>query len=68
MEGVGGRREWAERIELVEGRGEGDEVVSSTRVRGAVGRGEGGVWEGLVTEGVAGWIAGEGLYVDGDGG
>lgn len=65
MEAWGGRREWAGRIELVEGRGEGEEVVSSSKVRGAVGRGERAGWEGLVTGGVGGWILREGLYVGG---
>lgn len=67
MEGWGGRREWAERIELVEGRREADELVSSTRVRGAVREGEGGVLGRLVTGGVARWILEEGLYVGGEG-
>ena len=64
MEGVGGRREWAERIELVEGRGA---VISSTRVREMVREGDRGGLEALVTRGVAGWIWREGLYGDGDG-
>lgn len=52
----GGKREWAERIELVDGAEEGD-GVSSTKVRE---RGEG--WRQLVTEGVREWIEEEGLY------
>ncbi|KAI3541949.1 cytidylyltransferase [Colletotrichum filicis] len=35
LEDVGGRRAWAERVEMVRGRDEGEEVVSSTKVREA---------------------------------
>jgi len=56
-EGEGGRREWAGRIEGVEG----VEGVSSSGVREGV-RGGGKGWRGMVTGGVAGWIEGEGLY------
>jgi nicotinamide-nucleotide adenylyltransferase len=60
----GGRREWAQRIELVEGRREGEEVVSSTRVREAAKKGDRDTLRKLVTEGVAEWIMQEKLYVD----
>jgi len=56
-EGEGGRREWAGRIEGVEG----VEGVSSSGVREGV-RGGGKGWRGMVTGGVVGWIEGEGLY------
>jgi len=56
-EGEGGRREWAGRIEGVEG----VEGVSSSGVREGV-RGGGKGWRGMVTGGVAGWIEEEGLY------
>ncbi|KAF3070713.1 hypothetical protein GL218_00290 [Daldinia childiae] len=65
LERVGGRTGWAERIEMVEGRTEGEEVVSSTKVREAVLRRD---WEALgrlVSEDVAGWIREEGLYAEG---
>lgn len=69
MEGIGGKREWGGRIEVVEGkmegRGEEEEVVvSSTKVRNAVKRGDVGALKGLVTEGVRKWISKEKLYVD----
>ncbi|SLM40851.1 cytidylyltransferase [Lasallia pustulata] len=66
MEKIGGEREWAGRIELVEGRKEGEEAVSSTKVREAVREGDRGMLGKLVTEGVADWILKEGLYTDGD--
>ncbi|KAI1659360.1 Nucleotidylyl transferase [Daldinia decipiens] len=65
LERVGGRMGWAERVEMVEGRTGGEEVVSSTKVREAVLRRD---WEALgrlVSEDVAGWIRGEGLYAEG---
>ncbi|KAI1471719.1 Nucleotidylyl transferase [Daldinia caldariorum] len=72
---VGGRTEWVDRIEMVEGSGngrkEGEEkeeeevvAVSSTKVREAVRRKD---WEALgklVSEDVAGWIRQEGLYAE----
>ena len=65
MEDKGGRREWAERIELVEGRAEGEEVVSSTKVREASQQRDEVELMKLVTEGVGRWILDENLYVDG---
>lgn len=66
MEVKGGRREWADRIELVEGRKEGEEIISSTKVREASKeRDEMGLMK-LVTEGVVRWIHDSNLYVDGD--
>ena len=56
----GARREWAERIELVEGRDEGEEAVSSTKIREMVGRRKG--VGNMVTRGVEEWIEREGLY------
>lgn len=64
-EAEGGRREWAGRFEMVEGMGEG-EVVSSTRVREAVRRGDREALGRLVSVGVGEWIAREGLYLEGD--
>lgn len=60
-EGEGGGREWAGRIEVVEGEGGEGEGVSSSGVREGVRKGGEG-WRGMVTEGVRGWIEGEGLY------
>ncbi|KAL9004871.1 MAG: hypothetical protein Q9188_002332 [Gyalolechia gomerana] len=55
----GGQKEWAERIEMVEGEGE---AVSSTRVREFAGKGEWGNVEKLVSHSVRGWIESEDLY------
>ncbi|KAI2467831.1 Nucleotidylyl transferase [Annulohypoxylon bovei var. microspora] len=64
LEQVGGRTGWAERIDLVKGQGGGAEVVSSTKVRGAVLRGDWDALEKLVSGGVAGWIRRQGLYAE----
>ena len=65
LEDKGGRREWAERIELVEGRKEGEEIISSTKVREASkARNEVALMR-LVTEGVGRWILEANLYDDG---
>jgi nicotinamide-nucleotide adenylyltransferase len=60
----GGKREWVRegRIEMVEGRKEGEVVVSSTRVREAVKEGDRELLGKLVTDGVAEWILEEELY------
>jgi len=67
LEGIGGDRRWVseERIVLVEGRREGEEVVSSTKVREAVTKGDKSMLKRLVTGGVAEWIMEEGLYLGG---
>lgn len=52
------------RVVLVEGRKEGEEVVSSTKVREAVRKGDKDALGRLVPEGVGEWILGEGLYLD----
>lgn len=57
-----GNREWADRIELVKGKAEGEEVVSSTKARRAVKRGDMEALRGMCTEGVAEWVCNEGLY------
>ncbi|KAI1851786.1 hypothetical protein JX266_003248 [Neoarthrinium moseri] len=64
LDEVGGRAEWADRVDMVEGRreGEAEAVISSTKVRQAV---RGRDWAGLrelVSDGVAEWIETEGLY------
>ena len=65
-EAEGGKKEWAERIELVEGRKEGEENISSTKVREAAkGRDEQALKK-LVTDGVANWILQERLYLEED--
>ncbi|KAL9073245.1 MAG: hypothetical protein Q9161_003077 [Pseudevernia consocians] len=65
MEDRGGKAGWAERIELVEGRKEGEEIVSSTKVREASKMRDEVALMKLVTEGVGRWILDEKLYVDG---
>lgn len=62
LEELGGKREWVDKIELVdaeEGKGVG---VSSSRVRKEVGNG--GSLDGLVPDGITRYIAEEGLYKD----
>ncbi|KAI1160057.1 hypothetical protein F5B18DRAFT_634326 [Nemania serpens] len=66
LEGVGGRVEWVDKIDLVHGRRGDEAVVSSTKVRDAVRRRD---WEGLgglVGEGVIYWIRENGLYATDD--
>jgi len=65
-EAEGARREWVSkgRIRMVEGRKEGEEVISSTRVRDAAKKGDRKALERLVTRGVGEWVLGEGLYLD----
>ena len=60
----GGKREWVTEgtIEMVEGRKEGEEIVSSTRVREAVRKGDRELLMKLVTGGVADWVLEAGLY------
>ena len=65
MEAKGGKREWTERIELVNGSNEGEEIVSSTKVREASKRRDEVALMKLVTGGVGKWIFDERLYVDG---
>ncbi|KAI1139926.1 Nucleotidylyl transferase [Hypoxylon sp. FL0543] len=64
---VGGRTEWVDRIEMVEGRKDGEEVVSSTKVREAVLRQDWDALKKLVSERVTTWIREEGLYTQADG-
>lgn len=63
-ESEGGKREWADRITLVEGRKEGEDVVSSTQARKAAQGQDVGALRKLVTESVGDWIASQGLYRD----
>ena len=50
----------------MDGRKEGEEIVSSTKVREATIKRDEVVLMRLVTEGVGKWILDEKLYVDGD--
>ena len=65
MEDQGGEKEWAERIELVDGRKEGEEIISSTKVREASQKRDEVALMRLVTEGVGRWILDSNLYVHG---
>ncbi|KAK1828979.1 cytidylyltransferase [Podospora conica] len=56
---------WKERIEMVQGRSEGERVVSSTLARNAAKMGDWEVLRGLVTEGVVKVVREEGLYKEG---
>ena len=60
----GPRKEWAQRIDLVEGRKAGEEIVSSTKVREAAKAGDEEALKMLVTDGVARWILDEKLYLE----
>jgi len=60
-EDIGGKREWAERIDLVEGKRPDEDAVSSTKARKAAL--EGGDKLGpLVTPAVRDWILSNDLY------
>ena len=63
-EAEGGKREWIGRIELVEGRKEGEDVVSSTKVREAAKNRDDRALKRLVTDGVAQWILEKELYLN----
>ena len=63
-ENEGARKGWVDRIELVEGRKEGEEVVSSTKVREAAKGKDEGQLRTLVTDKVAKWIIQENLYLE----
>ena len=60
----GPKKEWAQRIDLVEGRKEGEEIVSSTKVREAAKAGDEDALKKLVTDEVARWILDEKLYME----
>jgi nicotinamide-nucleotide adenylyltransferase len=62
LEAEGGKKEWAERVELVGATPKAG--VSSTVIRKAAKAGEWDVVGELCTEGVAGWVREEGLYED----
>lgn len=58
----GGKREWAKKIELVEGSNSDDEAISSTRVREASKIGNAETLNRLLTQKVAEYVLREGLY------
>jgi nicotinamide-nucleotide adenylyltransferase len=61
-ESDGARREWASRIQLVEGKGVAEDAVSSTRAREAAKKGRREQLETLVSEGVCEYVVTQGLY------
>ena len=61
-EDEGGKREWADKIELVDGRSDGEEIISSTKVREAAKAKDVMALKRLVPDGVAKWILDEKLY------
>ncbi|KAH7320830.1 hypothetical protein B0I35DRAFT_427863 [Stachybotrys elegans] len=61
LEEVGGEREWADKVDMVEGVGG---AVSSSKVRDLVKGGQLDILGDLVGEGVREWIVEEGLYRD----
>ncbi|KAI0116264.1 Nucleotidylyl transferase [Nemania sp. FL0031] len=66
LEEAGGKVEWADRVELVQGRQEDEAIISSTKVRDAVRRQD---WEALrvlVGEDVVFWIRENNLYINED--
>ncbi|KAH7040647.1 uncharacterized protein B0I36DRAFT_311162 [Microdochium trichocladiopsis] len=62
LDEMGGRTEWADKIEMTAGRKEGEDVVSSTKVRDAVKRQDWGGLEGLTSPGAARWVREQKLY------
>ena len=61
----GAKSEWADRIELVEGKAEGEEVVSSTKARKAAKNDPRSLGK-YVTPAVRDWITSENLYLEGE--
>ena len=61
-ENEGGNAEWASRIDLVEGRQEGEEIISSTKVRVASKNRDRDTLEKLVPRAVADFVLQEKLY------
>ena len=62
----GGRKEWADKIQMVEGKKAGESVVSSTKVRKAAQAGDGDSLKELCAESVANYILQEKLYTEQD--
>ncbi|KAI0406943.1 hypothetical protein F4802DRAFT_555103 [Xylaria palmicola] len=64
LEEAGGRVEWVDRIELVQGRKRDEAIISSTRIRDAACRQEWEALEELVGEDVVSWIRENSLYIN----
>ncbi|KAK0614882.1 hypothetical protein B0T17DRAFT_370798 [Bombardia bombarda] len=61
---IGGSKNWGGRIEMVEGRKDGEDVVSSTYARDAARERDWDRLAKMVTPEVWRWVEGEGLYSD----
>ncbi|RYP44087.1 hypothetical protein DL768_009411 [Monosporascus sp. mg162] len=64
---IGGKAEWAQRVEMADGRGDGDPLISSTKVRDAVAGQDWDTLRTLVSDRMTEWIRKEGLYSQGEG-
>ncbi|KAI8955208.1 hypothetical protein F4801DRAFT_378600 [Xylaria longipes] len=67
LEQAGGRVEWVDRIEMVQGRKEDEAIISSTKVRDAVRAQNWKTLRVLVGEDVVSWIRENSLYANDDG-
>jgi nicotinamide-nucleotide adenylyltransferase len=63
LEALGAKREWAVRIELVQGREIGEEAVCSTKAREAARRGDIEYLGQMAPDGVREWVLQESLYL-----
>lgn len=63
-ESEGASKQWVARIDLVDGTSEGEEAVSSTKVRDAAKSRDSEALGKLVTDGVREWILAQNLYLD----
>ncbi|RYP09790.1 hypothetical protein DL764_001044 [Monosporascus ibericus] len=64
---IGGRTEWARRVEMVDGRSDSHPVISSTKVRDAVIGQDRDTLRTFVSDRIAEWIRKEGLYSQDEG-
>lgn len=62
LDEIGGKKEWADKVEMVQGRQQGEEVISSTKVRDAVQDEDWDRLRELVSNRVTEWVRQEGLY------
>ncbi|KAL2265120.1 hypothetical protein VTJ83DRAFT_6220 [Remersonia thermophila] len=64
LEKIGGSRDWGKRIDLVEARSVGTDIISSTYARAAAKKRDPDRLDLMVTPGVKWWIEQEGLYAE----
>ncbi|KAI0161331.1 Nucleotidylyl transferase [Xylariaceae sp. FL1272] len=67
LEELGGRPEWVEKVEMVQGRRDDEEIVSSTKVRDAIRKQDWDALKLLVSTDIAAFIREHGLYAEQDG-